>query len=101
MSKILVDIAVLDSKSAWWKPSEMVGAACFLAYKLIQRPIPEDLFELMDLKCVTKKAQILASQVPVHLNEASKLQGLRTKYMDTEILKTIDQIIPALSSLSI
>jgi hypothetical protein len=55
----------------------------------------------MDLTCVTKKAQILASQVPGHLNEASKLQGLRTKYMDTEILKTIDQIIPALSSLSI
>lgn len=95
ISKMFVDIAIMDYKTCWWLPSEIAATAVQLAYAVCRRPCPIGLPEVVDVtaSAATAKAAQLAARVPSYLDREGKLQGLRMKYKGSS---TIDKIVASL-----
>lgn len=102
VSKLLVDISVIDYSCAAWLPSEASAASVHLAYKILQRPCPMGLLESVGVSSlvVAEKSKLLADRLSTHLNKSSKLQGLRLKYNGLEVLNIVDNYLASLKSLS-
>ena len=100
LSKILVDVSILDYKTAWWLPAEQVAAAVHLAYTLNKEACPIGLTEAIDVPAASaaSKAKLLATRVSTYFDRNSKLQAVRMKYKGNAALNKIDQSLPYFKS---
>lgn len=102
ISKLLIDVAMVDYSLAFWLPSEITATSVHLAYKIIQRPCPTELFDLIGVSTmvIAEKSRLLNARLPSHVDEAGKLKGMRLKYKNSEVLKLVDKHIASLKDLN-
>jgi hypothetical protein len=102
IGKLLVDVSILDYGMAAWLPSHAAAASVHLAYKIIQKHCPIELLQAVGVSMlkVAEYSKILSDRLPVHINEAGKLKGLRLKYKGSEVLSIVDKYIVLMKDLN-
>jgi len=95
VSKLLVDVSMIDYEMASWLPSESAAASVYLAHKILQRPFPMELLEEVGASTlkIVDKSKKLADRLSTYANETGKLKGLRLKYEGSKMLKVVDNYI--------
>jgi hypothetical protein len=99
LSKLLVDISLIDYSSAHWLPSEAATASIYLACEILERQCPEGMSETVgiDTSATIEKSNLLKTRVPIHVNPNAKLRGLRLRYKESKALPLVDNYIASLN----
>ncbi|KAI6241273.1 60S ribosomal protein L4 [Aphelenchoides fujianensis] len=85
MSKLLIDVAALDSKMCWWEPKVIAYVAARFALLVYKLDAPDGMFRgKLDGRTLNEKLKTLASRLAVYIDRAGKLQGLRLKYQGND-----------------
>lgn len=100
MSKLLTDVAVLDSKMCWWEPQDIAHVAVRFAFLVYKRECPPAVrrWKRASGRTLDEKMKTFASRLSVYIDPAGKLQGLRLKYKGTAALVKLDANLPTIKS---